>query len=127
MARKFTPLELRIMQALWDRGEICIRDIQETFPARERPAYTTIQTTLYRLEHKKAVRRSRKIGNAHLFEAVVTRSATQRSFLDDLLRLFGGRSQPVMQQLIETGNLTLQDVKEAEKTLKRLARKEKAS
>lgn len=123
---KFTPLELHIMQALWDRGPVSIREIQEAFPERDRPAYTTIQTTVYRLEGKKAVRRIRKISNAHIFEAVTTRDATQRRFLDDLLRLFGGRSQPVMNHLIESGKLTLDDVKEAEKTLRRLARKEKA-
>jgi len=126
MARKFTPLELQIMQALWDRGPICIRDILESFPERDRPAYTTIQTTVYRLEEKKAVRRARKIGNAHIFEAVVTRNSTQRKLLDDVLRLFGGRSQPVMEHLIESGSLTLDDVKQAEKTLKRLRRKEKS-
>ena len=126
MARKFTPLELQIMQALWDRGPICIRDILESFPERDRPAYTTIQTTVYRLEEKKAVRRARKIGNAHIFEAVVTRDSTQRKLLDDVLRLFGGRSQPVMEHLIESGSLTLDDVKQAEKTLKRLRRKEKS-
>lgn len=125
MPQKFTPLELQIMQALWDRGPVCIRDIQETFPERDRPAYTTVQTTVYRLEEKKAVRRVRKIGNAHIFEAVVTRDSTQRKLLDDLLRLFGGRSQPVMEHLIESGNLTLGDVKEAEKTLRRLGRKGK--
>jgi len=127
--RKFTPLELEIMQALWERGRLSIREIQEAFPeddrARPRPAYTTIQTTVYRLEGKKAVRRVRKIGNAHIFEAVVTRDATQRGFLDELLRLFGGRSQPVMAHLIESGKLTLDEVKQAEKTLKQLARKEK--
>lgn len=121
---KFTPLELHIMQALWDRGPVSIREIQEAFPERDRPAYTTIQTTVYRLEGKKAVRRVRKISNAHIFEAVTTRDATQRRFLDDLLRLFGGRSQPVMNHLIESGKLTLDDVKEAEKTLRRLARQE---
>jgi BlaI family penicillinase repressor len=126
MARpRFTPLELRIMQALWDRGAISIREIQEAFPERDRPAYTTVQTTVYRLETKKAVRRVRKISNAHIFEAVVTRTATQRRFIDDLLRLFGGRSQPVMEHLIEAGKLTLGDVKRAEATLKQLARKEK--
>src|SRR5579863_289067 len=125
MAQKFTPLELQIMQALWEGGAICIRDILERFPERERPSYTTIQTTMYRLEEKKAVRRVRKIGNAHIFEAVVTRHSAQRKLLDDLLRLFGGRSQPVMEHLIESGSLTLDDVKEAEKTLKRLGRKGK--
>src|SRR5579859_791354 len=109
MPLKFTPLELTIMEALWERGPVCIRDIQESFPERDRPAYTTIQTTVYRLEEKKAVRRVRKIGNAHTFEAVVTRDAARRKLLDDLLRLFGGRSQPVMEHLIESGSLTLED------------------
>jgi BlaI family penicillinase repressor len=125
MRKKFTPLELRIMQAFWERGAVCIRDILDSFPERDRPAYTTVQTTIYRLEEKKAVRRVRKIGNAHIFEAVVTRDSAQRRLLDDLLRLFGGRSQPVLESLIESGNLTLDDVKQAEKTLKRLARKDK--
>ena len=121
---KFTSLELSIMQALWTRGPISIREIQEAFPEKHRPAYTTIQTTVYRLEGKQAVRRVRKIGNAHIFEALVTRQATERRFLDDLLRLFGGHSQPVMAHLIDAGKLTLDDVREAEKTLRRLARKE---
>jgi BlaI family transcriptional regulator, penicillinase repressor len=123
---KFTPLELQIMQALWDRGAISIREIQESFPERDRPAYTTIQTTVYRLESKKAVRRVRKISNAHIFEAVVSRQATERRFLDDLLGLFGGRTQPVMAHLIEAGKLTLEDVQEAERTLRKLSKKEKA-
>jgi predicted transcriptional regulator len=121
---KFTSLELSIMQALWDRGSISIREIQEAFPENDRPAYTTIQTTVYRLETKQAVRRVRKIGNAHIFEALVTRHTAERRFLDDLLRLFGGRSQPVMAHLIDAGKLTLDDVREAEKALRRLAKKE---
>ena len=123
---KFTPLELQIMQALWDRGSISIREILEAFPDSERPAYTTIQTTIYRLEAKGAVRRVRKISNAHIFEAVVTRGATVRKFLDDLLRLFGGRSQPVMAHLIESGKLSPDDIREAQKSLRKLARKEKS-
>ena len=123
---KFTPLELQIMQALWDRGPVAIREVQEAFPEKDRPAYTTIQTTVYRLEAKKAVRRVRKIGNAHIFEATVSRQATERRLLDDVLRLFGGRSQPVMAHLIEAGKLTLDDVREAEKTLRRLSKKENA-
>ena len=115
---KFTPLELQIMQILWERGNLSIREIQEGFPESDRPAYTTVQTTVYRLEAKKAVRRVRKISNAHIFEAVVTSAATQRKLLDDLLRLFGGRSQPVIAQLIESGNLTLDDLKEAEKIIR---------
>jgi predicted transcriptional regulator len=114
------------MQALWDHGPVSIRVIQESFPERDRPAYTTVQTTVYRLESKKAVRRVRKISNAHIFEAVVSRQAAQRRFLDDLLRLFGGRSQPVMAHLIEAGKLTLEDVQEAERTLRKLSSKEKA-
>lgn len=122
--RKFTKLELQIMQALWDRGAISIREIQEAFPEQERPSYTTVQTTVYRLEGKKAVRRVKKISNAHIFEAVVSRNATQRRLIDDLLRFFGGRTQPVMAHLIESGRLTLEDVKEAEKALRKL-KKEK--
>ena len=116
-APKFTPLELQIMQILWERGRVSIREIQEEFPKAKRPAYTTVQTTVYRLETKKAVRRVRKISNAHIFEAAVTSEATQRKFLDDLLRLFGGRSQPVIAQLIESGKMTMEDVKEAERII----------
>jgi len=122
---KFTPLELQIMRALWDRGAVSIREIQEAFPERDRPAYTTIQTTIYRLEAKKAVRRVKKIGNAHIFEAVVSRRAAGTRLIDELLGLFGGRTQPVMAHLIESGKLTMDDVKEAEQTLRKLARKEK--
>jgi BlaI family transcriptional regulator, penicillinase repressor len=117
-ALKFTPLELQIMQVLWERGRISIREIQEGFPEADRPAYTTIQTTVYRLEAKKGVRRVRKISNAHIFEAAVTSEATQRKFMDDLLRLFGGRSQPVIARLVESGNLTLEDLKAAEKIIR---------
>src|SRR5580704_17653424 len=108
---KFTKLELAVMEALWDMGKASIREITETFPETDRPAYTTVQTTVYRLEAKKTIRRVRKISNAHIFEAVVSRGAAQRRLLDDLLSLFGGRAQPVMAQLIETGKLTLDDVK----------------
>jgi BlaI family penicillinase repressor len=121
---KLSKLELQIMQVLWDHGATSIREIQEAFPERDRPAYTTIQTTVYRLEAKKALRRVKKISNAHIFEAVVTRENAQRRLIDDLLALFGGRSQPVMAHLIEAGKLTMDDVKEAEKLLKDLARKE---
>jgi len=123
---KLTKLELQIMDALWNHGASSIREIQESFPLRQRPAYTTIQTTVYRLETKQAVRRVKKISNAHIFEAVVSRGAAQRRLIDDLLALFGGRSQPVMAHLIESGKLTLDDVQEAEKTLKELAQKEKS-
>lgn len=120
---KFTPLELQIMQALWDRGPICVRDIQESFAERDRPAYTTVQTTIYRLERKKAVRRVRKIGNADIFEAAVSRSAAQSRLIDELLGLFGGRTQPMIAHLIESGKLTLDDVEQARKTLRKLAKK----
>ena len=123
---RLTKLELQIMEALWSCGASSIREIQEAFPERDRPAYTTIQTTVYRLETKKAVRRVKKISNAHIFEAVITRNAAQRRLIDDLLGLFGGRTQPVMMHLIESGKLTLDDVQEAEKTLRNLVRKEKS-
>jgi BlaI family transcriptional regulator, penicillinase repressor len=122
---KLTKLELQIMEALWQRDNASIREIQESFPAQDRPAYTTIQTTVYRLEGKKAVRRVKKVGNFHVFEAAVSRGDAQRKLIDDLLALFGGRTQPVMARLIESGKLTLADVKEAEKTLRKLERKDK--
>jgi len=121
---KLTRLELKIMETLWTRGSASIREIQEEFPESDRPAYTTIQTTVYRLEAKKAVRRVKKIGNFHIFEPAVSRHVAQRKLINDLLALFGGRTQPVMAHLIESGKLTLADVKEAEKTLRRL-KKEK--
>jgi BlaI family transcriptional regulator, penicillinase repressor len=122
---KLTALELQIMEALWTQGKLSIREIQESFPEPNRPAYTTVQTTVYRLEDKGAVRRAKKISNAHIFEAVVSRQAARGRLIDDLLSLFGGRTQPVMAHLVETGKLTLDDVHEAEKLLNDLARKEK--
>ena len=123
---RLTRLELRIMEALWNHGASSIREIQEAFPDDNRPAYTTVQTMVYRLEGKKAIRRVKKIGNAHIFEAVVSRNAAQRRLIDELLSFFGGRTQPVMAHLIESGQLTLEDVQEAEQTLRRLARKDKS-
>ncbi len=120
---RLTKLELQIMETLWTRGQASIREIQEAFPEKKRPAYTTIQTTVYRLEGKKALRRVKKVGNFHIFEATISRDAAQRRLIDDLLALFGGSTQPVMAHLIESGKLTLEDVKEAEKTLRKLARK----
>ena len=122
---KLSKLELQIMEALWTQGACSVREIQEAFPDKDRPAYTTVQTMVYRLEAKKAVRRVKKIGNAHIFEAIVSRSAAQRRVVDELLSFFGGRSQPVMAHLIESGKLSLEDVQEAEQTLLRL-RKERA-
>ena len=122
---KLTRLELRIMEALWAHGAISIREIQESFPQVDRPAYTTVQTIVYRLETKKAIRRVRKIGNAHIFEATISRGAAQRRLIDDLLAFFGGRTQPVMAHLIESGRLTREDLREAEKAFRRLTRKER--
>src|SRR3984885_3370223 len=117
---KLTKLELQIMEALWTRGLCSVREIQETFPARKRPAYTTVQTTVYRLEIKKALRRIKKISTALIFEAAVSREAAERRLIDDLLGLFGGRSRPIMAHLIDSGSLTLADVREAEQALLRL-------
>jgi BlaI family transcriptional regulator, penicillinase repressor len=119
---KLSKLELQIMEALWSRGACSIREIQETFPKKNRPAYTTVQTTVYRLETKKALSRLRKVGNFHIFDAAVSRDAAQRRLIDDLLALFGGRTQPVMAHLIESGRLTIADIKEAENTLRNLAK-----
>lgn len=122
---KLSRLEFQIMEALWTRGECSIREMLEAFPLKKRPAYTTIQTTVYRLEAKNVVRRVRKVGNFHIFAASVSRKAAQRRLIDDLLALFGGRSQPVMAHLIESGKLSLEDVEEAEKALRKLSPSEK--
>lgn len=113
------------MEALWSRGPCSIREIQEAFPERNRPAYTTIQTTVYRLEDKKALRRVKRISNADIFESVISRDAAQKTVIDELLNLLGGQPQPVMAHLVESGKLTLADVQEAEKALRKLSRKEK--
>jgi BlaI family penicillinase repressor len=120
---KLSKFDLQIMQALWAKGPLSIREIQESFPDRKRPAYTTVQTIVYRLEAKKALRRAKKISNAHIFEAVISRSEAQRRLIDDFLGIFGGQAQPVMAHLIETGKLTLEDVQEAEKILRKLGKK----
>ena len=120
---KLTKLELQIMEALWTRGACSIREIQEAFPEPGRPAYSTVQTTVYRMEGKKALRRVKKISNAHIFEAAVSREAAQNRLIDDLLGLFGGRTQPVMAHFIESGKLTLEDVEEARKAIRKLAKK----
>src|SRR6201996_8126826 len=122
---KLSKLELQIMEALWTAGPLAIRDIQEASPARGRPAYTTVQTMVYRLEAKKALRRARKIGNAHIFEAVVSRDAAKARLVDDFLALFGGRMPPVMAHLIEAGNLSPNDVADAEKLLRELSARRK--
>src|SRR5438270_7645443 len=121
---RLTKLELQILEALWSRGKASIREIQESFP-EPRPAYTTIQTTVYRLEGKNAVRRVRKISNAHIFEPIVARDVTRHGLLDEILSFFGGRALPMMAQLAEAGKLTLADVRELEKTIKRLEKEKK--
>ena len=112
---RLTRLELKIMEALWQQGSASVREIQEALPAKGRPAYTTVQTILTRLEAKEAVRRAKKISNAHIYEAVVSRDAAQRRLVDELLAVFGGRAAPLMSHLIESGQLTLKDVEEARK------------
>ncbi len=116
---KLSRLELRIMEAMWRQGAASVREIQESLPAKGRPAYTTVQTVLTRLEAKQAVRRAKKISNAHIYEAVVTRETTQRRLVDELLAFFGGHAAPLVSHLIESGQLTLKDVEEARKALKK--------
>ena len=113
------------METFWTNGACSVREIQEAFPEVGRPAYTTVQTTVYRLERKKALRLVKRISNANIFEAAISRSAAQRRLIDELLVLFGGRGKPVMAHLVESGSLTLNDVKEAERELRKLGKKEK--
>lgn len=122
---KLSKLEFQVMEALWTRGDLSIREIQESFPSKRRPAYTTIQTTVYRMEAKEIVRRVKKVGNFHIFAAVISRASAQRRLIDDLLEFFGGKSQPLMAHLIESGKLSLDDVKDAEETLQKIAKTRK--
>jgi len=121
---RLTRLELQVMEALWNRGACSIREIHETFPEKNRPAYTTIQTTVYRMEGKGALRCTKRISNANIFEAAISRNAAENRLIDELLSLFGGRTKPVMARLIETGDLSLEDIKEAETALRKLTRKD---
>jgi BlaI family transcriptional regulator, penicillinase repressor len=121
--RRLSRLELQVLEALWTHGKASIREIQETFP-KPRPAYTTIQTTVYRLEGKEAVRRVRKISNAHIFEATVAREVTRHRLLDEILSFFGGRAQPMMAQLAEAGRLTREDLQELEKIIEKRDREQ---
>ena len=116
---KLTKLELQVMEALWQKGACSVREIQETFPEAARPAYTTVQTTVYRLERKKALRVVKRISNANIFEAAISRNDAQRKLIDELLALLGGKGKLVMAHLVESGELTLDDVKEAEKALRK--------
>lgn len=120
---KLSKLELQIMEALWTHGASSVREVLEHFPEKKRPAYTTVQTMIYRMEAKKVLRRVKKISNAHIFEATVSRDTAQRRLIDELLGFFGGRMQPVMAHLVETGKLTLDDVQDAEKRLRELESK----
>jgi BlaI family transcriptional regulator, penicillinase repressor len=123
---KLTKLELQIMEIFWNKGACSVREIQEEFPQRGRPAYTTVQTTVYRLERKKALRLVKRIGKANIFEAAISRDKAQRRLIDELLALFGGRAKPVMAHLIESGKLTLEDVDEAREDLRKLVEKDDA-
>jgi BlaI family transcriptional regulator, penicillinase repressor len=120
---KLSKLELQIMEILWNRGACSVREIQEAFPESKRPAYTTVQTTVYRLlEGKNAVKIVRRISNANIFDAAISRGDAGRRLIDDVLALFGGRTKPVMAHLVESGRLTLEDVKEAEQAIRKLAK-----
>lgn len=123
-SRKLTKLELRVMDALWKKGASSVREIHESFPKRGRPAYTTVQTTVYRLEVKGALRRVDRVGNANVFAAITSRDEAQRNLIDHLLAMFGGQGRPIMARLVEAGTLTLDDIKEAEQVLRKTARKD---
>ena len=118
---KLSRMELELMQVLWERGPSSIRDLQESYPSAQRPAYTTVQTLVYRLEFKKAVRRAKKVGNAHIFEPLITRNSVQHRMIDDLLGLFGGRALPIVSHLIDSGRLTPEEVREARRALRHAA------
>jgi len=122
---KLSRLEFQIMETLWTRVELSIREILDSFSAKRKPAYTTVQTTVYRMESKKIVQRVRKVGNFHIFAPLVSREAAQRKLIDDLLGLFGGRTQPIMAHLVDSGKLSIQDVRDAEKALQRMAKARK--
>jgi BlaI family transcriptional regulator, penicillinase repressor len=122
---KLTKLEMQVLEALWQKGACSVREVQETFPEPGRPAYTTVQTVVYRLERKKALRCVKRISNANIFEAAISRNEAQRRFVDEILAIFGGRAKLLMAHLVESGDLTLEDVKEAEKALRKPPRKEK--
>src|SRR6185369_1751845 len=123
---RLTQLELQVLEELWQKGPCSVREVQETFPEPGRPAYTTVQTVVYRLERKKALRCVKRISNANIFEAVISRNAAQRRFVDELLSVFGGRAKLVMAHLVESGELTLKDIKEAEKALRKAPGKDKS-
>jgi len=123
---KLTKLELQILEAFWQKGACSVREVQESFPETERPAYTTVQTVVYRLERKKALRCVKRISNANIFEAVISRNDAQRRFVDELLAVFGGRAKLVIAHLVEAGDLTLDDIKEVERSIRKTSRKDKS-
>ena len=123
MGPKLAQPELAVMEEFWKQGRLSIREVQEAFPEKQRPPYTSIQTIVYRLEERGLLRRIRKIGNAHIFEAVISKQEASVRFVDDLLRLFGGRAQTVMAHLVESGKLTRKDIRDAEKLIDELERK----
>jgi len=113
------------MEEFWKHGRLSIREIQESFPKKQRPPYTSVQAIIYRLEEKGALRRVRKIGNAHVFEAVISRDEARGRVIDDLLGIFGGRTQSVMVHLVESGKLTREDIREAEKLIDEIEQRDK--
>jgi BlaI family transcriptional regulator, penicillinase repressor len=123
---RLTKLELQVLEALWQKGPCSVREIQETFSEPDRPAYTTVQTVVYRLERKKVLRCIKRISNANIFEAVISRNEAQGRLINELLALLGGRAKLIMAHLVETGDLTLEDVQEVERTMRKAMRKEKA-
>jgi predicted transcriptional regulator len=123
---RLTKLELQVLEALWQKGACSVREVQETFPEPGRPAYTTVQTVVYRLEKKKALRCVKRISNANIFEAVISRKDAQRRFVDELLAVFDGRAKLVMAHLVESGKLSMADIKEAEKALQKLSGKDRS-
>ena len=123
---KLSKLELQLMDTLWSRGKASIREIQQAFPEKRRPSYGTIQTTIYRMEAKKIVRRVGKIGNFHIFEPLIEREAAQLRLIDEMLAMFGGRSQLIVMHLVKSGKLRLEDIKEAEREIKKIEREEKS-
>ena len=120
---RLSNLEMQIMEALWAKGDLSIREIQESFPEKKRPAYSTVQTMVQRLEAKKALRRTKKIATAFIFEATIPRDAARRRLIDEFLAVFSGETRPIMTHLIEAGKLTLEDVRDAEKLLREISKK----
>jgi len=120
---RLSNLEMQIMEILWEHGSSSVREIMERLPGKKRPAYTTVQTMVARLEGKKALRRARKVATAHIFEAIIPREAARRRLIDDFLAVFGGEPHPIMMHLVKAGKLTLEDVQEAERHIREQQKK----